>query len=1263
MLSLPARSWLSLSEGFVPPEGVVDAVINSGADAVVFADAGEIAAVPAILEAASRKGVSATVGIEFYLLHNNRLRRASAFARGESGLGELFKFASTLSHPQDARCPKGQLLPGEELDLPVGTVEALGRNLILVSGGRGSYFEDCRSRGDVKGFCDMVDDIRSTGCGVAAGYDPEISDARDGKFLGELRNHKKPVSILPWRWSVCRNGEEELFHSSVRSVFGKSPDPVTLRVGASFGSMSELHSNFFSDEEIASFEKATRIQPGEFKLSKGEKVLPYINKEGKALSDKEACGLLRVRAEHSLDSMISKAGLKGERAKARRDFYLQRVDKELKAIELSGVGGRILYVADLMEFCRRNRIKAMTRGSAANSLVCYLNRISPLNPVTFNLPSERFINPKRRSIPDIDIDVAASRAEEARNFLANTGNGGVGLRSAVNAGFLDVLQRELRAAGVPYAHELRERIRTTLGSRRVPNTYKELEEEYEKYVKRSGTDGAFGDLGDFIASRLSSVNPEVIQGAIAAARNLEGRPVYHINHVGVALAAGEKTPLTPLLKGSNGSLVLAAEHGEAESLGFSKVDVLSRRALDVAESIQVAIERNGGKPRPVASVFTPTKKPIPELRRGLVGGLDQIGPGGKSQIPHAKLLGAWEEDFTNFDLVNYLALVRYGTHGWKKGGRPEGEFRPRMMALYCGSMAASHALEQLGNAVSKKAEADLAAGTNLDLWKNMAALAGGSEVEGGGEKAEILKNIRKLPSTLAHMESLGGDDVGGRLLARITWGNQDGDKRVHLAKSEEAIRSARKGNLAPMKEILASFYKLDSQDPVFDKVCESLSSGKAIQRPEYITKLGAKAVGAWDKVTSDTRGLLLFQEQVTELLVELSGCDYATCDVVRDAIAHAGKNIPEQVRKEICDGVAKITGKNGEDLLKEFTEDGPYLFNKGHATVYAGLISWQLEAKRNWPASYSQAFIENARKTGAKPTDSKDMLGAVLGDAQALGCRVDVSELPERSKTEAVDRPGESVLKLGLDAFLGVSQSTLLKLEKLNEHERKKLRKSLSAEELSQGPLAMPPEDAEIIFSLVKKGPRSLKAFHKNLGFVPSGIVKEMVGMTGDAVAAEELNMFKPSGVKIAEVWGFVLGTPQISAGQGKRPCRLSCEIGTGSGKDPLEISFVFWPERGKETNGFLPKEAVELQARLNSLCQRGVPISAVVRLNDTYGRWYGATTTIRSLGTKDPHPEKATERSAEVKVELQEATAIIRTQGSRGGQEGADRNYRGGKR
>jgi hypothetical protein len=1266
MLSLPARSWLSFSEGFLPPENVVDAVLEAGADALVFADSGEIAAVPAVLTRASEKNIPATVGIEFYLLHQNRLRRATAFARGNTGLGDLFKLAGRLYHPQDKHCPKGQLLPGEDLNLPVGTIDMLGKGLILVSGGRGSHFEDCRSRGDVRGFCEMVDAVRAAGCGAAAGYDPEIADARDGIFLGELRKHTRPISVLPWRWGACKTGQEELFHSSARSVFGKSPDPVALRVGASLGSMSDLQSGFFSEEEISSFSKATQIQPGEFQLSKGEKSLRYITKEGKFLSDKEACELLRIKAERSLDALITKAGLKGDRAKARRDFYVNRINKELEAIETSGVGGRILYVADLMEFCRKNRIKAMTRGSAANSLVCYLNRISPLNPVTFNLPSERFINPKRRSVPDIDIDVAASRAEDARSFLTKIGRGGVGLRSSVNAGFVDVLQRELKAAGVPYAHELRERIRTAMGSRRVPNTYKELSEEYSKFVRRGGGDSSFGELDEFIASRLSSVNPEVIQGAIEAAKELEGRPVYHIDHVGVAMTTEEINPHTPFLKGSNGGLVLAAEHDEAESLGFSKIDVLSRRALDVAEAIQVAIEKNGGRPRPVASVFTPNKKPIPELRRGLVGGLDQIGPGGKSQIPHAKLLGAWEEDFTNFDLINYLALVRYGTHGWKKGSRPQGEFRPRMMALYCGSMAASHALEQLGNAVATKAEVDLREGGNYEFWKKMAALSGGSEGESKNGKSEIIKNIRKLPSTLAHMESLGGDDVSGRLLARITWGNEEGDKRSHLVRSEEAVRSARKGNHAPMKEILSSFYKLDPQDPVFEKVCESLSSGKAIQRPEYISKLGARAIGAWDKVTSDTRGLLLFQEQVTELLVELSGCDYATCDVVRDAIAHAGKNIPEQVKKEICDGVQKTTGKGGEDLLREFTEDGPYLFNKGHATVYAGLISWQLEAKRNWPASYSQAFIDNARKVGAKAGEARDMLGAVLGDAQVLGCQIDVSELPERSRTEAVDRPtgmGGSVLKLGMDAFLGVSQPTLLKLEKLEERDRRILKKSMTPEDLSQGTLGLPPEDAEIVFSLLKKGPRALKTFQKNLGFVPEAVRKDIVGDTGDAMVAEDLNMFKPSGARIAEVWGFVLSTPQISAGQGKRPCRLSCEIGTGCGRDPLEISFVFWPERGKETNGFLPKEAVELQARLNSLCQRGVPISTVVRLNDTYGRWYGATTTIRSLGGRETNSEKTDLKDGGLVKHTPEVQPIGKTAGLESGASQSKENSRGEKR
>lgn len=1216
MTSLPVKSWLSFSEGLLAPAEVVSAIKQKGFDTIVLADSGDVGGTRDFLRQAEKENINAVVGVEFLLVSGGIARRATGFSRGAGGMGDFFQMVAKFNHPKDPNRPKGVLLPGCDYDLPLLGLSDIPKGVIVVSGGKESYFEDCRSRGDLRSFLKFVDEARGRGVSVVAGYDPGLADQRDRSFLTGLRKHPRPVPILPWRWTACNAGDEEKFNGAVRSVFGKSPDPVSLRVGVCFDSMESLDPQGRTSRDIDGFIKASLIAPGEAQFSADtEPELRFRGSDGQDLTQEQACDVLKKTSLKSLETLISKTGLKGERATARKQIYLDRIDSEIKDIAECKVAGRILHVAELMSFCRKSGIKAMARGSVANSLICYLNRIHPINPVTFGLPSQRFVNPKRKTTPDIDIDIAASRAEEARDFLCQAGGGGVGLRSTITSGFVDILQRELKSAGVPFAHEIRERLKTSFGGRRVPNTYSELEEEFVKYAKASKL-VAGDDFVSFLCSKMPSTDKETMVAAIETAKVLEGRPIYHIDHVGVAMKTTGHSPYSPITRGSNGKPLLAVPHDQAEQWGFCKIDVLSRRALDLVERVQTSIEKNGGKLRSVGAVFSATRKNLPEIRMGLVGGLDQIGGGGKGQIPHRQFLSSWEDEFTNFDLINYLALVRYGSHGWSKDNRPAGEFRPKILALYCGNFSAGSTLVELGNACSRKYRESVEGNVDVSKWTELAKRGGGEDLT----NASVVEALKKLPSHLAKTGNLEQGDVGEQILARITWDGRE-DKKKHLSKCKVALSKKRAGDDSLIRTMLADFYGLRDSDEVIVSASNSLSSGKVIERPPYISDLGGAGVEIWDRVTSETRGLLLFQEQVTDLLCQLSGCSYSSADLVRDAVAHRGRSIPEEVKTEIQEGVEKKTGVagGGGKLMQALTEDGPYLFNKGHAAVYAGLITWQLEAKKSWPASFSQGYIGYLRNTGGKGSDVASTMGAVLGDAEKLGCRIDISELPSRARTEASETVGKpGVLKLGLDAFCCLGDDLINRWDSLGVEAKKSISRVRDAEQLHRAPFHLAPEEAEIIFALTRGTKEKARVFQKHLGLLPEIVRSDLAPRSTGASAAEDLNVYRRSGAKTSNAWGFVAAPPHIYPGGGKRPCRVTCSLGTGDGRSPSEISYVFWAERGKESGHFLPKEAVDLQSRLNSFFLRNVPISTVVKLNDFFARWDGSVATIRPVGGED---------------------------------------------
>src|SRR5439155_5989302 len=89
-----------------------------------------------------------------------------------------------------------------------------------------------------------------------------------------------------------------------------------------------------------------------------------------------------------------------------------RLQFELGQIHRMGYAAYFLNVADIVDDIRAMGVRCACRGSAAGSLVCYLTRISYVDPVRHGLLFERFLNPYRDELPDIDIDVESARRED-----------------------------------------------------------------------------------------------------------------------------------------------------------------------------------------------------------------------------------------------------------------------------------------------------------------------------------------------------------------------------------------------------------------------------------------------------------------------------------------------------------------------------------------------------------------------------------------------------------------------------------------------------------------------------------------------------------------------------------------------------------------------------------------------------------------------------------------------------------------------------------
>jgi DNA polymerase III subunit alpha len=321
------------------------------------------------------------------------------------------------------------------------------------------------------------------------------------------------------------------------------------------------------------------------------------------------------------------------------DVYRERLKTELGVIEKMGYASYFLIVWDFISYARRKRIPVGPgRGSAAGSLVSYCIGITEIDPIKYNLLFERFLNPERISMPDIDVDFCQDRRGEVITYVAEKyGKDRVAQiitfgTMAAKAAIRDVG----RAMDMPYAEV--DRI-----AKLVPNTLKIT-------------------IGDAIKAEpqlreLYGTNDEVRQ-LLDVAMRLEGLNRHASTHAaGVVISPVPLTEYTPLYKSpSDDSIMTQFDMGSVEGMGLLKFDFLGLKTLTVISKTLAHI-RQGGHELSLEDIPLDDRKTYDLLSSGHTTGIFQLESAGMRDI----LLKMSPNRFE--DLIALVALYRPGPIG------------------------------------------------------------------------------------------------------------------------------------------------------------------------------------------------------------------------------------------------------------------------------------------------------------------------------------------------------------------------------------------------------------------------------------------------------------------------------------------------------------------------------------------------------------------------------------------------------------------------
>ena len=284
----------------------------------------------------------------------------------------------------------------------------------------------------------------------------------------------------------------------------------------------------------------------------------------------------------------------------------ERLNYELSTIKNMGYVDYFLIVWDFIRYARDHDIMVGPgRGSAAGSLVAYTLGITQLDPIRYDLLFERFLNPERVSMPDIDVDFCFERRQEVIDYVRRK-YGDDCVVQIVTFGTLaarGVIRDVGRVMDLPYAQ-------VDTIAKMIPQ---ELNITIDKALKMNP---------EF--KKTYEDQPE-IHDLIDTARRLEGLPRHTSMHAaGVVISQKDVSEYVPLSRAQDGSIVTQFTMTTLEELGLLKMDFLGLRTLTVIQNAVHLIEQDTGVHLDMQQIDYNDKKVLDSLGTGRSDGVFQL---------------------------------------------------------------------------------------------------------------------------------------------------------------------------------------------------------------------------------------------------------------------------------------------------------------------------------------------------------------------------------------------------------------------------------------------------------------------------------------------------------------------------------------------------------------------------------------------------------------------------------------------------------------
>src|SRR5580658_6783261 len=610
----------SLLDGACDVEKLVQRVAKIGQKSVAITDHGNIYGAVHFFEAAKHHGIHPILGCELYVCQKDDHRadpqgddynHLLVLAENEEGYRNLVRITSEASLHGFYRKPRiSKKYLAEHASGLVGFSGCLAGELCqeLIAGkydeakhtaseyqdifGKGNFFLEIQDQG-----LELEKKIHADLFKLESELNIPLIATNDSHYLCEDDHHAHEVLLCVQTADSIHNPKRFKFDTD--QFYVKS----AAEMEKLFSHAPEVISRTMQFAERCSFKLAKVTNPfPEFAVPPGHTIDSYFA---------EVC---RAGFRKRLDTAIRVLGDRGLRRRPLSD-YEERLEREIDCIKQMKFPGYFMIVWDFIKYAREHDIPVGPgRGSAAGSLVAYVMQITDIDPLQNNLLFERFLNPERISMPDIDIDFCMNRRGEVIDYVTRKyGREQVAQIITFNTMAARAAIKDVgRALDLPYGEvdRVAKMVPATIGVT-ITKALQDSPQMQEAYDKE----------------------PQVRE-LVDTARKLEGLVRgAGLHAAGVVIAPTTMTELVPVCRSKNDEVVTAYDMKAVEKLGLLKMDFLGLTTLTVIDVALKLIERKRGSALDMSLIpLDDTETYEKVFHRALTSGVFQFESGGMRDV-------------------------------------------------------------------------------------------------------------------------------------------------------------------------------------------------------------------------------------------------------------------------------------------------------------------------------------------------------------------------------------------------------------------------------------------------------------------------------------------------------------------------------------------------------------------------------------------------------------------------------------------------------